>query len=129
MKITKQKGVNMKLGKIALAALLAGSVFATTASADVALGFKYYKKEVFRKTHIKAKVFLHKLGFTRASQVEQLKKLFENNGKPLVKLVEKKMGKKAAKGIEKIIKKNKLKDLEDFLVGFLTGSYVPASCS
>jgi hypothetical protein len=120
----------MKFAKLTLAALLAGSIFATTASADVATGFKVYKKVIKKKTHLKSKKFLAKLGFTSPSQVNELKSLFKNNGKAFVKLVEEKIGKKAASKIKKkIIKRHKLKDLEDFLIGILTGTYVPAGCS
>ena len=119
----------MKLAKLTLAALLAGSIFATTASADPAVGFKVFKKTIKKKTHLNGTKFLAKLGFTSPSQVEELKALFKNNGKPFLKLVEEKLGKKAASQVKKIIKKHKIKDLEDFLVGILTKTYVPAGCS
>ena len=44
----------MKFTKITLAALLAGSVFVSNASADYNKGFKYYNKYVKKKSGIKS---------------------------------------------------------------------------
>ena len=114
----------MKFTKIALAALLAGSVFVSTASADYNKGFKYYNKYVKRKAHLKSTQLIKELG---VQTVDELKALFADNGKPLVEKL-KKINPKAAKGVEKIIKKGKLKDLEDFLIGIMEGK-IQAGCS
>jgi hypothetical protein len=59
---------------------------------------------------------------------DQLKALFANNAKGLIDALKAKGQDKAAAGVEKIVKKHKLKDLEDFLVGIMNGK-IPAGCS
>jgi hypothetical protein len=114
----------MKFAKTLLAAAIAAGLTASVAMADYNKGFKYYNKYVKRKAHLKSTQFIKALG---VKTVDELKALFKDNGKPLLEKA-KKINPKAAKGIEKIIKKGKLKDLEDFLVGIMQGK-IPAGCS
>jgi len=114
----------MKLSKLALAALIAAG-FTTTAFADYTKGFKYYNKYVKKKSHIKSTQLIKILG---VKTPDELKELFKNNGKPLVEKLKASGHKDAAKAMEKIIKKHKLKDVEDFLIGIMNGK-VPAGCS
>ena len=114
----------MKVGKLLLASAVALSFTATAALADYNMGFKYYLRYVKRKTHILAPQFIKILG---VQTTDQLKALFKDNGKPLIEKLEKSGHKKAAKAVEKIIKRHKLKDLEDFLVGIMNGK-IPAGC-
>jgi hypothetical protein len=115
----------MKFGKLLLAAAIGLSFSASVALADYNVGFKYYQKYIKRKTHIKGTQFLKILG---VQTVDQLKALFKDNGKPLIEKLKATGHEKAAKAVEKIIKKGKLKDLEDFLVGMMEGK-IPAGCS
>jgi len=115
----------MKISKIAVAALIAGGLLATTASADYNKGFKYYNKFVKKKSHIKSTQLIKLLG---VKTPDELKALFKDNAKGLIEKLKASGNKKAVKGIEKIIKKGKLKDLEDFLIGIMNGK-VPAGCS
>ena len=114
----------MKLSKLLVAGALVASIGATAAFASYNKGFKYYSKYVFRTSHIKSTQILGKLGIQTA---EQLKPLLKDNAKGLIDKLNKAGYKKAAKGIEKIVKKHKLKDLEDFFMGVLNGK-IPASC-
>jgi len=114
----------MKFGNLLLASAVALSFTATAAFADYNKGFKYYLRYVKRKTHILAPQFIKILG---VQTTDDLKALFKNNGKPLIEKLEKSGHKKAAKAVEKIIKKHKLKDLEDFLIGIMNGK-IPAGC-
>ena len=114
----------MKLTKLLVAGAVVAGLTASVAMADYNKGFKYYNKYVKRKAHIKSTQFIKALG---VKTVDELKALFADNGKPLVEKL-KKINPKAAKGVEKIIKKGKLKDLEDFLVGIMEGK-IPAGCS
>jgi hypothetical protein len=114
----------MKFGKLLLAAAIGLSFSASVALADYNVGFKYYNKYVKRKSHLKSTQLIKELG---VQTVNELKALFKDNGKPLVEKL-KQINPKAAKGVEKIIKKGKLKDLEDFLVGIMEGK-IPAGCS
>ncbi len=114
----------MKFGKLLLAAAIGLTFSASVALADYNVGFKYYNKYVKRKAHLKSTQLIKKLG---VQSVDELKELFKDNGKPLVEKLQK-IDPKAAKGVEKIIKKGKLKDLEDFLVGIMEGK-IPAGCS
>jgi hypothetical protein len=119
------KGNGMKLLRNALVAgLLLASVGTTAVFADYNKGFKYYKRYITHKTHVKATEFVKLLGVQTPQQV---KALFKDDAKPLIQLLEKKGQKKLAKIIETKFAKNKrkLKDLEDFLVGIVEGK-IPA---
>ncbi len=114
----------MKLSRLFLAGAVALSFTATAALADYNKGFKYYSKFIKRKTHIKAPQFVQILG---VQTVDELKALFKDNGKPLIEKLKATGHEKAAKAVEKIAKKGKLKDLEDFLIGIMNGK-IPAGC-
>jgi len=114
----------MKFSKIALAALLAGGLFVSTASADYNKGFKYYNKYVKKKSGLKSTQLIKVL---EVKNIDELNKLFENNGKGLVEKLKATGKDKAAKAMEKIIKKGKLKDVHDFLKGIMEGK-IPAGC-
>jgi len=114
----------MKFTKIALAALLAGGLFVTTASADYNKGFKYYNKYVKKKSGVKSTELIKMLG---VKSIDELNKLFENNGKGLVEKLKAAGNEKAAKAMEKVIKKGKLNDVHDFLKGIMEGK-IPAGC-
>jgi hypothetical protein len=114
----------MKFGKLLLAAAIGLSFSASVALADYNVGFKYYNKYIKGKSHLKSTQLIKEL---EVKSVDELKALFKDNGKPLVEKL-KQINPKAAKGVEKIIKKGKLKDLEDFLVGIMEGK-IPAGCS
>jgi len=114
----------MKFTKIALAALLAGSVFVSTASASYNKGYKYFQKYVKKASGIKGTEFLKIIGAQTPADVEALLK---DNAKPLIEKLKKDGHAKAAKAIEKIVKKHKLNDLKDFLKGMTEGK-IPAGC-
>jgi len=120
-----KKGEKMKLAKILVAGAVVAGLSASVAMADYNKGFKYYNKYVKKKSHLKSTDLVKILG---VNSVDELKALFKDNGKPLVEKLKAAGYDKAAKGIEKIIKKKKLKDLEDFLVGIMEGK-IPAGCS
>ncbi|AZV47034.1 hypothetical protein C3L23_07035 [Nautilia sp. PV-1] len=111
-----------RFAKIFVAGLLLASVSVTAAFADYNKGFKYYQKYVKRMSHIKGTQFLKIIG---VQTPDQMKALLKDDAKPLIAKLEKLGKKKAAKAIEKIAKKHKLKDLQDFLVGMLNGK-IPA---
>ena len=114
----------MKLSKLLLAgAILAGSM--TVAMADYNKGYKYYNKLVLKKSHLKSKKMLDLLGIKSPAQLE---KLLDNNAKGLIAALKAKGQDKAAAGVAKIVKKHKLNDLKDFLIGILNGK-IPAGCS
>jgi len=114
----------MKVSKLLVAGALIATVGGTALFADYNKGFKYYSKFIKRSTHIKAPQFIKILG---VQTPDELKALFANNGKGLIEKLNATGHKKAAKAVEKIIKKHKLKDLEDFLIGILNGK-IPAGC-
>ncbi len=114
----------MKLTKLLVGAAVVAGLTVSVAMADYNVGFKYYNKYVKRKSHLKSTQLIKELG---VQTIDELKALFKDNGKPLVEKL-KQINPKAAKGVEKIIKKGKLKDLEDFLVGIMEGK-IPAGCS
>jgi len=113
----------MKISRILVAGAIVASL-GTALFADYNKGYKYYDKIIKRKTHIKAPEFVKILG---VQTPDELEKLFENNGKGLVEKLKATGHKKAAKAVEKIIKKKKLNDLKDFLIGILNGK-IPAGC-
>ncbi len=115
----------MKLSKVLVAGAIASGLLVSTAMADYNVGFKYYNKYIKRKAHLKSPQLIAKLG---VKTVDELKALFKDNGKPLIKKLKDLGLDKAAKGVEKIAKKGKLKDLEDFLIGIMEGK-IPAGCS
>jgi TPR repeat protein len=115
----------MKFAKVLLAGAIATGLTVSVAMADYNKGFKYYDKYVKRKAHLKSTQLIKVLG---VKTVDDLKALFKDNGKPLIEKLKAAGQEKAAKGIEKIAKKGKLKDLEDFLVGIMQGK-IPAGCS
>ncbi len=114
----------MKLSRLLIAGALVASIGATAAFASYNKGLKYYGRYVFKKSHIKSTEILGKLNIQTP---EQLKPLLKDNAKGLIDALNKAGYKKAAAGIEKIVKKHKLKDLEDFFMGVLNGK-IPASC-
>ena len=109
-------------------ALVAGVLLATVGTtavfADYNKGFKYYKRYITHRAHLKATQFVKVLGVVTP---EQLKALFKDNAKPLIEKLKKAGQKKAAEIIEKRFahSKSRLKDLEDFLVGIVNGK-IPA---
>jgi len=88
-------------------------------------GYKAYIRYVKRipKHGIKAPELLKKLN---VKNEESLEELFKNNGKLLIEKT-KQFNPKAAKGLEKIIEKGKLKELKTFLLKVLNGK-VPLGC-
>lgn len=88
------------------------------------LGYKYYKKYILQPAKIKVTDFIKIIG---AKNKDDLNKLFENNAQKLIEILKKEKQFIAIKGMEKIIKKGKLKDLKAFLQGVLAGK-IPASC-
>jgi hypothetical protein len=110
-----------RFAKMIVAGLLLASVSTTAAFADYNKGFKYYQKYV-KKTGVKGTTFLKLIG---VQTPDQLAPLMKDNAKPLIAKLNKLGKKNVAKAIEKIVKKHKLKDLNDFLVGMLNGK-IPA---
>ena len=111
-----------RFAKVMVAGLLLASVSVSVATADYDKGYKYYKKYVTKKSGIKGSDFVKIIG---VKTPEEVKALLKDNAKPLIEKLEKLGEKKAAEGIKKIVKKKKLKDLEDFLVGIVNGK-IPA---
>jgi len=111
--------------KLLISGLVVGSLLGSLAFADYNTGFKYYNKYIKRKAHLKSTEFIKKLDVNTTSNLDAL---FKNNGKGLVEKLKETNQTKAVKGVEKIIKKGKLKDLEDFLKGIMEGK-IPAGCS
>ena len=114
----------MKVSKLLVAGALIATVGGTSLFADYNKGYKYYDKIIKRKTHIKAPQFIKILGVQTPDELEEL---FANNGKGLIEKLNASGHKKAAKAVEKIIKKHKLNDLKDFLIGIMNGK-IPAGC-
>lgn len=113
-----------RFAKVMVAGLLLASVSVNVAMADYDKGYKYYKKYVMKKSGIKGSEFVKMLGMKTP---EDVKALFKDNAKPLIEKLEKLGKKDAVAAIKKIVKKKKLKDLEDFLVGIVNGK-IPAGC-
>ncbi len=114
----------MKFGKMLLASALVASMAVTASFANYNKGFKYYKRFVKETAHIKGSDFVKLVGMNTPADVDALLK---DNAKPLIDKLNKLGKKKAAKAIEKIVKKHKLKDLGDFLKGLVQGK-IPAGC-
>jgi hypothetical protein len=115
----------MRLLKLIAAGAIIAGLSVTSAMADYNKGFKYYNKMIKKKAHLKSTQMLKVLGVKTSAELE---KLFANNAKGLIAALKAAGQDKAAKGVEKIVKKHKLKDLKDFLVGIMNGK-IPAGCS
>lgn len=111
-----------RFAKVMVAGLLLVSV--NVAMADYNKGYKYYQKNIKKKSGIKGSEFVKIVGMKTP---EDVKALLKDNAKPLIEKLEKLGKKRAAEGIKKIVKKKKLKDLEDFLIGIVNGK-IPAGC-
>ena len=115
----------MRLLKVIAAGAIIAGLSMTSAMADYNKGFKYYNKMVKKKSKLKSSQMLKLLDIKTAAQLE---KLLDNNAKGLIDALKAKGQDKAAAGIEKIVKKKKLQDLKDFLIGIMNGK-IPAGCS
>ena len=115
----------MRLLKVIAAGAIIAGLSMTSAMADYNKGFKYYNKYVKKKSKVKSKAMLDLLGVKTTAELE---KLLDNNAAGLIAALKAKGQDKAAAGIEKIVKKKKLKDLKDFLIGIMNGK-IPAGCS
>ena len=111
-----------QFAKVMVASLLLASISVSVATADYDKGLKYYKKYVMKKSGMKGSELVKTLG---VKAPEEVKALLKDNAQPLIEKLEKLGKKEAAEGIRKIVKKKKLKDLEDFLVGIINGK-IPA---
>ena len=114
----------MKLSRLFVASAIALSFTATAALANYNKGFKYFSKYIKRKAHITAPNFIKVLN---VQTPDDLKALFKDDAKPLIAKLKAAGKKKAAGAVEKLAKKHKLKDLEDFLIGIMNGK-IPAGC-
>jgi len=115
----------MRLLKLIAAGAIIAGLSVTSAMADYNKGFKYYNKYIKRKAHLKSPQMLKILGVKTSAELEAL---FANNAQGLIKALKAAGQDKAAKGVEKIVKKHKLNDLKDFLIGIMNGN-IPAGCS
>jgi hypothetical protein len=115
----------MRLLKLLAAGAIIAGLSVTSAMADYNKGFKYYNKYVKKKSKLKSKAMLDKLGVKTTAELE---KLLANNAAGLIAALKAKGEDKAAAGIEKVVKKHKLKDVKDFLIGIMNGK-IPAGCS
>jgi hypothetical protein len=113
-----------KLVKMLAAGALIASVATTMSFADYNKGFKYFNKYVKKSSGVTSTAFLKKIDI---EDPDDLDALFANNAKGLIEAANKAGLPKVAKGLEKIVKKHKTKDVEDFLKGILNGK-VPAGC-
>lgn len=113
----------MKLNRSSLIALaLTSQLFAISPYIDGYRAYIRYVKHIPRYG-IKAPELLKKLNVRNE---EDLLNLFKNNAKPLIEKT-KRFNPKAAEGLEKIIKRGKLKQLKVFLFNVLNGE-IPAGC-
>jgi len=92
---------------------------------DYSQGYKYYTKYILKPSQIKVTDFVKIIG---AKTDKDLDELFANNAEKLIRVLKEQKQFIALKGLEKIIKKERLNDLKAFLKGVLAGK-VPASCS
>ena len=115
----------MRLLKVIAAGAIIAGLSMTSAMADYNKGFKYYNKMVKKKSKLKSSQMLKLLNIKTAAQLE---KLLDNNAAGLIAALEEQGQDKAAAGIKKIVKKKKLQDLKDFLIGIMNGK-IPAGCS
>jgi len=110
----------MKLSKLFLVSLIVINIGGTLAFADYNKGFEYFDKYIKRKAHLESTKFLEILDVNSS---DDLKILFKDNGKLLIKKLKDANQTKALEGVNKIIEKHKLKDLEDFLIGIVNGKF------
>jgi len=115
----------MKFSKLLVAGAIIAGLSVTSAMADYNKGYKYYNKFIKKKSKVKSKQMIDILGVKTASELE---KLLDNNAKGLIEALKAKGQDKAAAGVEKVVKKHKLGDLKDFLIGIMNGK-IPAGCS
>ena len=115
----------MRLLKLVAAGAIIAGLSVTSAMADYNKGFKYYNKYVKKKSKLKSSQMLTLLNITTP---DQLNALLANNASGLISALEAKGQTKAADGVRKIVKKHKLNDMKDFLIGILNGK-IPAGCS
>ena len=115
----------MKFAKLLVAGAIIAGLSVTSAMADYNKGFKYYNKYIKKKSKLKSKAMIDLLGVKTSSELEGL---LSNNAAGLISALKAKGKDKAAAGVEKIVKKHKLKDLKDFLIGIMNGK-IPAGCS
>jgi len=115
----------MRLLKVIAAGAIIAGLSMTSAMADYNKGFKYYNKMVKKKSKLKSSQMLKLLNVKTTAELE---KLLDNNAAGLIAALKAKGQDKAAAGVAKIVKKGKLKDLKDFLVGIMNGK-IPAGCS
>ena len=115
----------MRLLKLIAAGAIIAGLSVTSAMADYNKGFKYYNKMVKKKSKLKSSQMLKLLDIKTSAQLEAL---LANNAKGLIDALKAKGQDKAAAGVEKIVKKHKLNDLKDFLIGIMNGK-IPAGCS
>jgi len=115
----------MRLLKVIAAGAIIAGLSVTSAMADYNKGFKYYNKFVKKKSKLKSSQMIKTLDIKTPAELE---KLLANDAKGLIEALKAKGQDKAAAGIEKIVKKHKLKDVKDFLIGIMNGK-IPAGCS
>jgi hypothetical protein len=115
----------MRLLKVLVAGAIIAGLSVTSAMADYNKGFKYYNKYIKKKSKLKSKAMIDLLGVKTSSDLE---KLLDNNAAGLISALKAKGQDKAAAGVEKVVKKHKLNDLKDFLIGIMNGK-IPAGCS
>jgi hypothetical protein len=115
----------MRLLKVIAAGAIIAGLSMTSAMADYNKGLKYYNKYVKKKSHLKSPQLIKELNIQTTAQLDELLK---NNAAGLISALKAKGENKAAAGVEKIVKKGKLKDLKDFLTGIMEGK-IPAGCS
>jgi hypothetical protein len=115
----------MKLLKVLVAGAIVAGLSVTSAMADYNKGFKYYNKLIKKKSKLKSSAMLKLLEVKTTAELEGL---LANNAKGLIDALKAKGQDKAAAGVAKMVKKGKLQDLKDFLVGIMNGK-IPAGCS
>jgi len=115
----------MRLLKLVAAGAIIAGLSVTSAMADYNKGYKYYNKMVKKKSKLTSGKMLKILNIKTSDQLEELLK---DDAKGLISALEAKGQDKAAAGVKKIVKKHKLKDLQDFLMGIMDGK-LPAGCS
>ena len=116
------KREDMKLKPLGLVLVLTVRLFAFSPYTDGCKTHIRYVKHIPRYG-IKAPELLKKLN---VKNEEDLLNLFKDNAKPLIEKT-KQFNPKAAEGLEKIIKRGKLKQLKVFLFDVLNG-HIPAGC-
>ncbi len=107
-----------RFAKMLVAGLLLASVSVSVAMADYNKGLKYFQRYIKKAHKIKSPDLLKKIG---VKTPDDLNALFKDNAKHLIEKLKAAGLKDEAKGVEKIAKKHKLKDLKDFFIGVLNG--------